>query len=81
MANFRVRALAENTMSLNKTFVLFGLVALAIIMAAIFATVPPAGRLEAHERADRSICRTEQVALDEGYGVSRFVERRVCDDY
>ena len=29
-------------MSLNKTIVLFGLAALALVMAAVFATVPPA---------------------------------------
>ena len=68
-------------MSLNKTFVLFGLVALAIIMAALFATVPPAGPLAARERTAQHPCRTEQVSLDEGYGVTRIAERRVCDDF
>lgn len=73
--------MAENSLSLNKTVVLFGLAALAIIVAAMFATMPPAGRLEARERAARAPCHTEQVSLDQGYGVSRVVERRVCDDY
>ena len=68
-------------MSLNKTFVLFGFAAAAIVLAAFFATVPPAGTLEAHERTMRHPCHTEQVALDEGYGVSRFAERRICDDF
>ena len=68
-------------MSLNKTFVLFGLAALALVVAALFATVPPAGPLQAHERANRHPCHTEQVPLDEGYGVTRFAERRVCDDF
>ena len=67
-------------MSLNKTIVLFGLAALALVMAAVFATVPPAGRLEARERTARTACHTEEVPLDEGYGVSRVAERRVCDD-
>ena len=67
-------------MTLNKTIVLFGLAALALVMAAVFATVPPAGRLEAHERTVHTACHTEEVPLDEGYGVSRVAERRVCDD-
>ncbi len=72
--------MAENTLSLNKTFVLFGLAACAMIVAAVFATMPSAGRLEAHERTTHRSCHTEQVALDEGYGVSRVAERRVCDE-
>lgn len=73
--------MAENTLSLNKTLVLFCLVVGALIMTAVFATMPSSGRLEAHERAPHSPCHTEQVSLDQGYGVSRVVERRVCDDY
>ncbi len=73
--------MAENTLSLNKTLMLFGLAALAMIAAAVFATMPSAGQLEARERTARNPCHTEQVALDQGYGVSRMVERRVCDDY
>ena len=72
--------MSENTLSLNKTFVLFGIAVLGMIAFAIVATMPTAGRLMARERAARSPCRTEQVPLDQGYGVSRFVERRVCDD-
>ena len=67
-------------MSLNKTVVLFGLAACAMIVAAIVATMPSAGRLEAHERSAYRSCHTEQVALDEGYGVSRMAERRVCNE-
>ena len=67
-------------MSLNKTIVLFGLAALALVLAAVFATVPPAGRLEARERTAHTACHTEEVPLDQGYGVSRVAERRVCDD-
>ena len=73
--------LANKPLSLNKTLVLFGLVACAIIGAAVFATMPSAGRLEAHERIQRAPCHTEQVSLDQGYGVTRTVERRICDDY
>ena len=69
-----------NMMSLKKTVVLFGCVAGALIIAAVFATMPPAGRLEAHERVSHAACHTEEVSLDEGYGVSRVAERRVCDE-
>ena len=73
--------MAENTLSLNKTIALFCLAALALIVVAVVTTMPSAGQLEARERAARAPCHTEDVALDQGYGVSRFVERRVCDDY
>lgn len=76
-----MRPLAENTLSLNKTLILFCLVVGALIMTAVFATMPQSGRLEARERTVQAPCRTEQVSLDQGYGVSRVVERRVCDDY
>ena len=73
-------AVSENTLSLNKTFVLFGVAVLGMIAFAIIATMPTAGRLMAREQTPRLPCHTEQVPLDQGYGVSRFVERRVCDD-
>lgn len=73
--------MAENTLTFNKTAILFALVAGALILTAIFATMPQSGRLEAHERTARATCHTEQVSLDQGYGVTRVVERRVCDDY
>ena len=72
--------MAVNTLSLNKTLVLFSLAAGALIVAAVVATMPSSGRLEAHERTSQRPCHMEQVSLDEGYGVSRVVERRVCDD-
>ena len=52
----------------------------ALVLAAVFATVPPAGRLEARERTAHTACHTEEVPLDQGYGVSRVAERRGCDD-
>ncbi len=73
--------MAENTLSLNKTLVLFCLVVGALIITAVFATMPQSGRLEARERSTPSACHTEEIALDQGYGVSRVVQRRVCDDY
>ena len=72
--------MSENTLSLNKTFVLFGIAVLGMIAFALVFTMPTAGRLMARERAKLSPCHTEQVSLDQGYGVSRFVERRVCDE-
>lgn len=74
-------AVAENTLSLNKTLVLFVVASVAMIGAAIFATMPTAGPLQAHERTARAMCHTDEISLDQGYGVSRVVERRVCDDY
>ena len=76
----RDELVSENTLSLNKTVVLFGIAVLGMIMFAVIVTMPTAGRLMASQRALRSPCHTEQVPLDQGYGVSRFVERRVCDD-
>lgn len=73
-------AVSENTLSLNKTFVLFGIAVLGMIAFAVVATMPTAGRLMASVRSARTPCHTEQVQLDQGYGVSRFVERRICDD-
>ena len=73
--------MAAKPLSLNKTFVLFGLVACLIIAVGVIATMPTSGRLEAHERLARMPCHTEQVSLDQGYGVSRLAERRVCDDF
>ena len=72
--------MSENTLSLNKTVVLFGIAVLGMIMFALVVTMPTAGRLMAGERTARSPCHTEQVPLDQGYGVSRVVERRICDD-
>ena len=76
-----MRPLVENTLSINKTLILFGLVVGALILTAVFATMPQAGRLEARERTTMPPCHTEQVSLDQGYGVTRIVERRVCEDF
>jgi hypothetical protein len=43
--------------------------------------MPSSATVEAHGGTGKAAaCRTEQVALDEGYGVSRIAERRVCED-
>ena len=49
--NVRDGAVSENTLSLNKTFVLFGMAVLTMIAFAVIATMPTAGRLMARERA------------------------------
>lgn len=72
--------MSGNNLSLNKTFVLFGIAVLGMIAFALVATMPTAGRLMARERTALNPCHTEQVSLDRGYGVSRVVARRICDD-
>ena len=67
-------------MSFNKTFVLFALAVLAMTAFAVLATMPTAGRLMARERTAHLPCHIEQIPQDKGYGVSSFVERRVCDE-
>lgn len=72
--------MSGNNLSLNKTLLLFCIAVLGMIAFALVATMPTAGRLMARERTASNPCHTEQVSLDQGYGVSRFVERRICDD-
>ena len=79
LRNAQKITICDEVLGLNKTVVLFGLAAGAMVIAAVFATMPSAGRLEAHERATHHACHMEEVSLDEGYGVSRVAERRVCD--
>ncbi len=71
----------QNTFGFNKTLVLFAMAVLIMVGAAIVATMPSAGTVQARESSLKTTpCHTEQVPLDEGYGVSRMVVRRVCDD-
>ena len=73
--------MSQNSFGFNKTLMLFAMAVVVIVGAAIVATMPSAGTVQAHESAQpAAVCHTEQVALDEGYGVSRMVTRRVCDD-
>jgi hypothetical protein len=66
---------------LSKTMVLFAIAAAALIVAVTAVTMPSSATVEAHGGTGKAAaCRTEQVALDEGYGVSRIAERRVCED-
>lgn len=65
---------------LSKMLILFVIAAGALFVLAAIATMPSSATVEARETTKTPVCHTEQVALDEGYGVSRMVERRVCDD-
>lgn len=53
------------------------------IVAIAMAGSPPSGDVEARE-SDVSVqdknCHMEEVLLDEGYGVSRKEQRRVCTE-
>lgn len=68
-----------NALNRRKTLAFAGLAACALTASA-FVAMPSAGRLEARERSTPPSCRTQQVALDQGYGVTRVAERRVCDE-
>ena len=46
---------------------------------AFFLLTPVNGPVEAREDAAAANCRSIEVALDEGYSVSRVVIQRVCD--
>ncbi len=62
-----------------RTFAIFSCVVgfFAIVLAV--ASMPQSGDVEARETA-ASVdgCTTREVALDEGYGVSRKVSQQVC---
>lgn len=47
-----------------------------VLLVAVYFNAPGAGPVEAREGAS---CRMIEVALDEGYGVSRTELRRVCE--
>lgn len=72
--------------------IVFGLgfvIGLAILAIAITAE-PPSSGVEAHESIRAELihaaantatqCKTREVALDQGYGVSRTVVQRICKD-
>ena len=67
-----------------KTFTLLGLLVAGVLIAATFLGVPGPSLLQAQEdqrveAADEGAnCRVVEVALDEGYGVSRRVVRTDC---
>jgi hypothetical protein len=54
-------------------------VATAITLGLFVIALPQGGSVEAREDSNPSICTRQQVALDEGYGVSRVEWRMVCE--
>jgi hypothetical protein len=69
---------------MTKTFTFLGLLVAGMLVAATFIGVPGPSLLQAQEdqRAEAAgagpNCRLVEVALDEGYGVSRRVVRTEC---
>jgi hypothetical protein len=60
---------------------IFGLFAGCAILAIAMAGTPRSLTVDAREKDASALpqgCRIEEVLLDEGYGVSRKEERRVC---
>jgi len=77
---YKVSLVLRSSFGLSKTLFLFAIAAAALIVAITAATMPSSATVEAHGGAGKAACRTEQVALDEGYGVSRIAERQVCEN-
>jgi hypothetical protein len=69
---------------MTKTFTFLGLLVAGLLVAATFIGVPGPSVLQAQEEQrseatdPRANCRVVEVALDEGYGVSRRVLRTDC---
>jgi hypothetical protein len=60
---------------------ILGLFVGCAILAIAIAGTPRSDNVEAHENgtsASTDNCRVEEVMLDEGYGVSRKEQRRIC---
>ena len=68
-------------MTIVKFVPILGLFVACAILAIALGGTPRAGDVEARESTlslDAGNCHTEEVQLDEGYGISRKEERRVC---
>jgi predicted ATP-grasp superfamily ATP-dependent carboligase len=69
---------------MTKTFTILGLLVAFLLVAAGFLGLPGASLLQAQEEQRVEVtdpganCRLVEVALDEGYGVSRRVVRSEC---
>lgn len=62
-----------------KAFAIFCSVIGFFVVALALASMPQSGEVEARENIGvNDGCATHEVALDEGYGVSRKVVQRVC---
>ncbi|MDB5570275.1 MAG: hypothetical protein JWN93_1458 [Hyphomicrobiales bacterium] len=55
-----------------------GVIASALALGLTLIMMPVSGPVEAREETSAE-CRVIQVALDEGYSISRVEERRVCE--
>jgi len=62
-----------------RAFAIFGcLIGFFVLLA--FVSAPQGGDVEAREtNMSKSGCVTREVALDEGYGISRKMSQLVCD--
>jgi hypothetical protein len=69
---------------MTKAFTFFAVLALTMIITAAFFGVPGPSVLQAQEEQRAEVsdaganCRLVEVALDEGYGISRRVVRTDC---
>jgi len=63
-----------------RAFAIFGcLIGFFVLLA--FISVPQGSDVEAREtNIGKSGCVTREVALDEGYGISRKISQLVCDE-
>ncbi len=62
-----------------RTFAIFSCVVGFFVIILAAAGMPHSGDVEARETAiSPDGCMTREVALDQGYGVSRKVSQRVC---
>ena len=61
----------------ERVFLLLSLIAGAVAIA-VALLVSPAASIETRGDAGPDGCRLVQIALDEGYSISRVEERRLC---
>jgi hypothetical protein len=70
-----------NSMTTVRIVSIFSLFVGCAVLAIAMAGTPRSFKVDAHEK-DASVrpenCRMEEVLLDEGYGISRKEERRIC---
>lgn len=63
-----------------KTISLFGLLTMTAMAGIAFVGMPPAGRVLARDTKPRveASCAVVDVALDEGYGLTKHARETVC---
>ncbi len=64
-----------------KTISLFGLLTMTAMAAIAFVSMSPASRVLARDTKPRidTTCALVDVAVDEGYGLTKHARRTVCD--